>query len=212
MKIGVFSDSHYCSAELLCGSRRCSLSLKKIGEALDFFDRESVDICVCLGDIIDHHQDEDGSRALLSEVADELKERKYPFLYVPGNHDYVCLEPEEITGMLGVTVPPYTVDACGFRFIVLDGNYDSNMVRYGSFPFDWKDSNLPQSQLEYLENELASSERKGEKTYVISLHASGYAYKRCKEQKKREISLRFIWAITSAVIAFAVGWILKLIF
>lgn len=60
--------------------------------------------------------------------------------------------------------------------------------------------------------ELASSERKGEKTYVISLHASGYAYKRCKEQKKREISLRFIWAIASAVIAFAVGWILKLIF
>ncbi len=60
--------------------------------------------------------------------------------------------------------------------------------------------------------ELASSERKGEKTYVISLHANGYAYKRCNQQRKRELSLRFIWAITSAVIAFLVGWLLKLIF
>lgn len=60
--------------------------------------------------------------------------------------------------------------------------------------------------------ELLSSERKGEKTYVISLHASGYAYKRCNLQRKREMTMRLCWAIASAVIAFAVGWLLKLIF
>ena len=47
--------------------------------------------------------------------------------------------------------------------------------------------------------ELLSSERKGEKMYVISLRANGYAYK-------------LGWAITSAVIAFLVGVILKWIF
>jgi hypothetical protein len=60
--------------------------------------------------------------------------------------------------------------------------------------------------------ELMSSERKGEKTYVISMHANGYAYKRCNQQRKRELTLRFCWAIASAVIAFLVGWLLKLIF
>ena len=59
---------------------------------------------------------------------------------------------------------------------------------------------------------LASCERKGEKTYVISMHANGYAYKRCNLQRKREVTMRFTWAIVSAVIAFLVGWVLKLIF
>lgn len=60
--------------------------------------------------------------------------------------------------------------------------------------------------------ELLSSERKGEKTYVISLHTSGYAYKRCTQQRKRDLAMKFGWAIASAVIAFLVGWILKWIF
>ncbi len=60
--------------------------------------------------------------------------------------------------------------------------------------------------------ELLSSERKGEKMYVISLHASGYAYQRCSLQQKRDFAVKLGWAIGSAVIAFLVGVILKRIF
>lgn len=60
--------------------------------------------------------------------------------------------------------------------------------------------------------ELLSSERKGEKMYVISLRAGGYAYKRCALQRKRDFALKLSWAIASAVIAFLVGWILKWLF
>ena len=60
--------------------------------------------------------------------------------------------------------------------------------------------------------EMLSSERKGEKMYGISLHASGYAYKRCSLQQKRDVALKLGWAIASAVIAFLVGWVLKWIF
>ena len=60
--------------------------------------------------------------------------------------------------------------------------------------------------------ELLSSERKGEKMYVISLRSSGYAYKRCSLQRRRDIALRLAWAIASAVVAFFVGLILKRIF
>ena len=60
--------------------------------------------------------------------------------------------------------------------------------------------------------ELLSSERKGEKMYVISLHTSGYAYKRCSLQERRNLALKLGWAIASAVIAFLVGWVLKRIF
>jgi hypothetical protein len=60
--------------------------------------------------------------------------------------------------------------------------------------------------------QLLSSERKGEKMYVISLRANGYAYKRNATQNKRNMALKLGWAIASAVIAFIVGVILKWIF
>ena len=60
--------------------------------------------------------------------------------------------------------------------------------------------------------QLLSSERKGEKTYVISLHPNGYAFKRYALQRKRNIAFRVAWAVTSAIIAFLVGWILKWVF
>ncbi|MBQ8309209.1 MAG: hypothetical protein IJX96_05180 [Clostridia bacterium] len=60
--------------------------------------------------------------------------------------------------------------------------------------------------------ELLSSERRGEKTYVISLRANGYAFKRCSVQQRRDFAVKLGWAITSAVIAFLVGWVLKWIF
>ncbi len=60
--------------------------------------------------------------------------------------------------------------------------------------------------------ELLSSERKGEKMYVISLRANGFAFKRSYTQMKRNVALKLTWAVASAVIAFLVGLILKWIF
>lgn len=59
---------------------------------------------------------------------------------------------------------------------------------------------------------LLASERKGEKMYVITLHPVGFAFKRNHTQMKRDLAFKLGWAITSAVIAFLVGMILKLIF
>ncbi len=60
--------------------------------------------------------------------------------------------------------------------------------------------------------ELLSSERKGEKMYVISMRTNGYAFKRGYIQMKRNIAMKIIWAVASAIIAFLVGLILKWIF
>ena len=60
--------------------------------------------------------------------------------------------------------------------------------------------------------ELLSSERKGEKMYVIALRSNGYAYKRCSLQQRRGVAMKMLLAISSAVVAFLVGWLLKRIF
>lgn len=60
--------------------------------------------------------------------------------------------------------------------------------------------------------ELLSSERKGEKMYVISLRANGYAFKRGYVQMRRDALFKIFWAAASAIVAFAVGLLLKRIF
>ena len=60
--------------------------------------------------------------------------------------------------------------------------------------------------------ELLSSERKGEKMYVISLRTNGYAFKRCFAQRRRDALAKIFWAVTSAIVAFLVGVVMKRIF
>lgn len=60
--------------------------------------------------------------------------------------------------------------------------------------------------------ELLSSDRKGEKMYVISLRNNGYAFKRGYVQMRRDAAVKIFWAVASAVVAFLVGLILKRIF
>ena len=60
--------------------------------------------------------------------------------------------------------------------------------------------------------ECLSSDRQGEKMYVIVLRAKGSSYRRSRAQTKRDFFLRFVWTIFSAVVAFLVGVCLKRIF
>lgn len=60
--------------------------------------------------------------------------------------------------------------------------------------------------------DLIESDRKGERTFVITLHANGFAYKRTSLQMKRSIAFKIGLSVAGAVITFVVGLILKGIF
>ena len=60
--------------------------------------------------------------------------------------------------------------------------------------------------------DLITSERKGEKMYVINLKESGYAYKRNARQKQRDIAFRILLAFVGATATFIFGLILKGLF
>ena len=60
--------------------------------------------------------------------------------------------------------------------------------------------------------DLLSSDRKGEKMYVLSLRAKGQAYRRSSLQQRRDVAAKMLLAAVSAVVAFVVGLILKRIF
>ena len=60
--------------------------------------------------------------------------------------------------------------------------------------------------------DIIESERKGEKTYVITLHANGEAYRRTRQQIKRSVAFKIGLSVAGAVITFVVGMILRGIF
>ncbi|MDE7440408.1 MAG: hypothetical protein K2N23_07875 [Clostridia bacterium] len=60
--------------------------------------------------------------------------------------------------------------------------------------------------------DLISSERKGEKMYVINLKDAGFSYKRTIKQRRRDIAFRITLAFIGAASTFIFGLIIKGIF
>lgn len=60
--------------------------------------------------------------------------------------------------------------------------------------------------------DLITSERKGEKMYVINLRETGFSYKRTIQQRRRDVAFRIALAFVGAVATFIFGVIIKSIF
>ena len=156
MKIGLFTDCHYCNADTIGGNRRPKLSFQKIREAMTHFKAQNVDMVFCLGDMTDH--DEKSTKediiSCFKEAMHLISSFNLPFYLVPGNHDYLVMTATDMERESSFKIPPYTVKTNTHSFIVLDANYRSNMVRFDKAGVEWTDSNLPPFQVDFLKNEL----------------------------------------------------------
>lgn len=167
MKIGLFTDVHYCKAEVLCTNRRPSLSIGKLREAMDAFKAEKVDACLCLGDLTDHAPTDtkEDVVACFREALALIRSYGIPFHFVPGNHDYLMLTGEELEAA-GLPLPPYKVSLGDCELIALDANYRSDMRRFDEAGVEWTDSNLPKEQCDFLKNALLENGKRK----IICIH------------------------------------------
>ena len=157
MKLGLFSDSHYCRAEIRCKTRRPSLSLDKIREAMTAFREAEVDLCLCLGDIVDKGSTPNEPLACLREAMEVIRASELPFRILAGNHDTAVFPAKIFEQETRCQTPPYVMDTDTHRLIFLDANYSSDLIRYdatGSGVDEWKDTNLPPEQLDFLQKSL----------------------------------------------------------
>ena len=161
MKIGLFTDCHYCKADYIGATRRPNLSLKKIKESMNYFQTENVDMVFCLGDMTDHDENSTKEQIIhcFKEAMELINSYNIPFYLVPGNHDYLVMTAEEMEKESNFKIPPYTVETETHNFIILDANYRSNMVRFDIAGVEWTDSNLPPHQADFLINELNNSSK-----------------------------------------------------
>ena len=160
MKIGLFSDPHYCKSKDLGMDRRAILSYDKVKEAMEEFVRFGVDLCICMGDLTDHKEGDTKKDSLdnLNEILSLIRSYNLPFYFVPGNHDYLMLSGEDLKNA-NLDTPPYVIATKEYNLIALDPNYRSNMERFDKAGVVWDDANLPLEQMEFLKNALDRSDK-----------------------------------------------------
>ncbi|MBQ8145594.1 MAG: metallophosphoesterase [Clostridia bacterium] len=166
MKIGLFSDPHYCKVSCIGETRMPAISYEKIKEAMTYFKEQSVDICFCLGDLTDSPDGVTRADAIknLDEILELIHSFEIPFYVVPGNHDYLTLKREDLA-RAGIKTPPYIVED-EYNFIILDANYRSSMEHFDTAGVDWTDSNLPKEQVDFLEKALKESDKQA----IVMVH------------------------------------------
>ena len=129
MKIGLFTDVHYCTKDVLCNTRWPALSLDKLREMLKIFRDEKVEFMVCLGDLIDTDENDDINMQNLKQVSDIIQHSNIECYCCMGNHDSNLFNELEFKTITNMKIAPYVFSKQGKLLIFLDANYTKQEVK-----------------------------------------------------------------------------------
>ena len=165
LRFGLVTDSHY--ADRNPGNVRFYReSLDKMREFTQIMNREKVDFVIHLGDFKDEdpqQRSEDTLRYLqdMERVYGEFSGPRYHCL---GNHDVDSITKQQFLAHVENTniatdKSYYSFDTKGWHIIVLDANYHADgRDQYYKEGADWQDPNIPDFELQWLQNELKQNQ------------------------------------------------------
>jgi alkaline phosphatase len=163
ISFGLVTDSHYADADRR-GSRYYRQSLGKMAECVQFMNEKKVDFLVELGDFKDQDEDSHEQHTLryLTAIEEVYSRFQGPRYHVVGNHDLDSISKEQFLGAVDNTGIPngrsyYSFDRGAIHFVVLDASFRSDSQPYDHGNFFWWDANIPPSELEWLQGDLAKS-------------------------------------------------------
>lgn len=166
MKLGLFTDPHYCSKEVTCRTRRPSLSYGKVLEAMEHFRAARVDMILCLGDLIDDCGDKQLNTEKTAELIALIRSYGTPFYSLMGNHDAHVFTKEEFNTHTEGAFPPTSLTFEGKTLIFPDTNYSDDGTPYAPGKIDWKNSYIPNCELRALKDILDHPDTK--KAYIFT--------------------------------------------
>lgn len=160
LRFGAVTDVHYADRPP-SGTRFYRLALGKLQAVVDLMNRERVDFLIELGDFKD--QDEKPTEAATLEylraVENVFQGFRGPRYHVLGNHDVDSISKDQFQSVVSNTgIPPdrtwYSFSRGGFHFVVLDANFHKDGKPYDRGNFDWRDTTIPEPQLDWLRQNL----------------------------------------------------------
>ncbi len=194
MRFGVIADCQYADIEDWNPGefdRRFRLSLKKLQEAIDFFNTQELEFIVHLGDLIDQGIEN------LEPLRKILDSSKHKINHVLGNHDfYVTVDADPrrnnhqaLLDFMGMPAKYYSFTSGSFKFVVLDTNEvgtiewepDSEDYERGQrvlkteqekgyiYAKSWNGA-LSNEQLSWLQNEVKEADKNKQKVILFAHH------------------------------------------
>jgi alkaline phosphatase len=156
LRVGLMTDLHYADKEPT-KTRFYREALAKLDEAVEVMNREKPALVVELGDFIDQADSVEKEIEWLKTMESHYARLSMPRHYVLGNHCVGTLTKQEFAANTKASGGHESFEACGVTFIILDACFRSDGTPYSRKNFDWKDSNIPASQLSWLESELSKA-------------------------------------------------------
>ena len=170
MKIGIFTDSHYCTLKFEDDSNP-DLSAEKIKNMLKDFKQKGVEQIICLGDLLHYEPDNEQNFKNLIFISSLINSYNIPISLIPGNHDYEIFDMEEYSHISGFETAPVSIETEYSKLILLDACCDDDGTIHTPPENDWTNSYVPDSQIEWFKNEL---EDKSKQCYVFTHQCLDY--------------------------------------
>jgi alkaline phosphatase len=162
---GLVTDVHHADKPE-AGTRYYRESLSKLQEAVARFKSAGAAFAVELGDLVDAAATVETERMWLRQAVALFRSAAPDCHYVLGNHCIQTLRKEQFLAETGRERGYYSFDGGGMRFVVLDACFRKDGVSYDAGNFDWKDTEIPPAERDWLKRELASAPGKA----VVFVH------------------------------------------
>jgi alkaline phosphatase len=156
LRIALVTDIHYADKKTV-GNRFYQESIAKIQTAAKEFEKQPIDFIVELGDLIDTVRNAETDQKHLCVIDAELQKISANRYYVLGNHCVETLTKEEFLGVVGQQESYFSFDQKGYHFVVLDANFRQDGVTYGRNSADWRDTKIPDTEIQWLKSDLSST-------------------------------------------------------
>ncbi len=159
VKFGVVTDLHYADKPA-AGSRHYRETPDKLAEAAEQFSMHQLDFVAELGDFVDAADSVEAELGYLRRINREFAAINNERHYVLGNHCVHTLTKQEF--LAGVEKPRsfYSFDKAGCHFVVLDSCFRSDGKPYGRKNFQWTDANIPAAELDWLDADLKTANKR----------------------------------------------------
>lgn len=184
LRVGLITDLHYAD-KAPAGSRHYRETLGKLSEAALHFEKEKPNFVVELGDLIDAADSVAVEQRYLKTINKEFSAVSKERHYVLGNHCVDTLTKQEFLGEVGQKKSYYSFDRGGIHFVVLDSCFRSDGEPYSRKNFKWTDANVPLKELEWLQADLKSTDKKT----IVFAHqrldvSNSHGVRNCEEVRK----------------------------
>ena len=160
---GIVTDSHYADTAMR-DNRFFRESADKMAECIELMNEKKVNFLIELGDFKDQDAEpsEEKTITYLRSVEKIYQQFYGPAYHVLGNHDVDSISKEQFreniknTNINGSSCY-YSYDFKGIHFIVLDANFRADGTVYDHGNFEWWDTYIPETELNWLTKNLADT-------------------------------------------------------